>query len=301
MRYNSNGSIDTTFGNNGVVVFGGPAYYSVIAQADGKIMLIGANGGLTMSLYNNDGSLDSNFNNNGIVDSKIGSQYSFTTSQPFAIQADGKVLFGGYASLNNDGTNLDFALTRYNPDGSLDTSFNGAPNIVLIGTSNNDSLTGDTGDDNLGGGLGNDTLNGIIGNDMLQGGGGNDKLAGGAGNDTLQGGTGKDNLTGGAGKDSFLFDTAIKANIDKITDFKPIDDTLTLENQIFTKLTATGVLNADNFVTATAAIDSNDYLIYNKATGALLYDADGNGTGAGVQIALLGMNLALTNADFVII
>ena len=74
-----------------------------------------------------------------------------------------------------------------------------------------------------------------------------------------------------------------------------------MKNQIFTKLTATGVLNADNFVTATAAIDSNDYLIYSKATGALFYDADGNGTGAGIQIALLGMNLALTNADFVII
>ena len=163
------------------------------------------------------------------------------------------------------------------------------------------SLTGNTSDNTLTGNDGKNVLNGAVGRDSLFGGLGNDVLKGGAGNDVLEGGTGKDNLTGGAGKDSFLFDTALKANVDKITDFKPIDDTLTLENQIFTKLTATGVLNADNFVTATAAIDSNDYLIYSKATGALFYDADGNGTGAGIQIALLGMNLALTNADFVII
>ncbi|MFI3121998.1 MAG: hypothetical protein QX203_18685, partial [Methylococcaceae bacterium] len=79
-----------------------------------------------------------------------------------------------------------------------------------------------------------------------------------------------------------------------------IDDTLTLENSIFTNI-ATGALNTDNFVAATTAIDSNDYLVYNKATGALFYDADGSGVGAAVQIAVLGVNLALTNADFVII
>ena len=50
-----------------------------------------------------------------------------------------------------------------------------------------------------------------------------------------------------------------------------------------------------------AAHDLNDYLVYNPATGALSYDADGSGAGAGVQIALLGVNLALTNADFVIV
>jgi Ca2+-binding RTX toxin-like protein len=46
---------------------------------------------------------------------------------------------------------------------------------------------------------------------------------------------------------------------------------------------------------------SNDYLIYKSGTGALLYDADGNGAGTATQIALLGVNLALTNADFVVI
>ena len=50
-----------------------------------------------------------------------------------------------------------------------------------------------------------------------------------------------------------------------------------------------------------AAVDLNDYVIYNATTGALSYDADGNGAGAALQIALLGVNLVLTNADFVII
>ena len=51
----------------------------------------------------------------------------------------------------------------------------------------------------------------------------------------------------------------------------------------------------------TVAADANDYLVYNQATGALFYDADGNGAGAAVQIALLGTHPVLTNADFVVI
>ena len=101
--------------------------------------------------------------------------------------------------------------------------------------------------------------------------------------------------------DIFRFTTAPAANGDTLTDFSVADDTLQLENAVFKKFTATGVLKAANFVKATAAHDLNDYLVYNPATGALSYDADGNGAGAAVQIALVGVNLALTNADFVII
>ncbi len=74
-----------------------------------------------------------------------------------------------------------------------------------------------------------------------------------------------------------------------------------VKNSVFTKLTATGTLNTAYFKIGAAPDDSNDYLIYNSGTGALLYDADGNGAGAGTQIALLGTSLALTYADFVVI
>lgn len=153
-------------------------------------------------------------------------------------------------------------------------------------------------------GTGNGSANTLIGNtanNLLLGNAGKDTLSGGAGNDKLDGGTGNDVLTGGAGLDLFRFTTAPTANKDTLTDFSVADDTIQLENAVFKKFTAPGVLKAANFVKAGAAHDLNDYLVYNPATGALSYDADGSGAGAGVQIALLGVNLALTNADFVII
>jgi Ca2+-binding RTX toxin-like protein len=111
---------------------------------------------------------------------------------------------------------------------------------------------------------------------------------------------GNDTLTGGVGQDTFQLTTVSK---DTITDFSIADDTIQLENTVFSKLTSTGVLNASNFVVGAAAVDSNDYVIYNSATGALFYDADGSGTGVAVQIAVIGAtnHPILTNADFVVI
>ena len=153
-------------------------------------------------------------------------------------------------------------------------------------------LTGNASDNTLTGNEGSNTLNGAVGRDSL---------FGGLGNDVLNGGVGNDALTGGIGKDTFVFNSAIIANVDKITDFKTVDDTLKLENQIFTKLTVTGVLNVGFFVKGSAALDTNDVVIYNPTTGVVTYDSDGSGIGQGVQIAALGVNLSLTNADFVII
>ena len=141
------------------------------------------------------------------------------------------------------------------------------------------------------------------------GGGGNDALYGDAGNDLLRGGAGNDILYGGAGKDLFRFDTTLGTsttpNIDQIKDFSVLDDTIQLENAIFTKFgtTTTGTINAAYFRANTTglAADSNDYIIYETDTGKLFYDSNGNAAGGSVQIALLGINLALTSADFVLI
>ncbi|MDP2902348.1 MAG: calcium-binding protein, partial [Methylovulum sp.] len=163
------------------------------------------------------------------------------------------------------------------------------------------SLTGNDSDNTLTGNDGANALVGAVGRDSLFGGLGDDALNGGSGDDVLEGGVGNNNLTGGTGSDSFVFDAALKASVDNITDFKPIDDTIKLENQIFTKLTVPGVLDASQFVKGQNALDPNDVVIYNPTTGTVTYDSDGSGAGFGIQIAMLGVNLAITNADFSVI
>jgi serralysin len=124
----------------------------------------------------------------------------------------------------------------------------------------------------------------------LSGAGDNDILYGGAGKDTLSGGAGNDRLTGEAGDDCFLFDASLdKGNVDQITDFKSGEDTVQLKKSIFAKLN-TGTLNTANFRASANGLaqDSNDFILYNTSTGALLYDADGNGSGAAaIQFATL--------------
>ncbi len=142
-------------------------------------------------------------------------------------------------------------------------------------------------------GTGNGLANVITGNSAAN------QLNGGSGNDTLDGGLGNNRLTGGNGNDIFKFTT--KNHVDIIADYNVANDTMQLENSIFTALTATGTLPAGQFRIGAQAMDANDFIIYNNTTGALLYDANGNGAGAAVQIATLSAGLGLTNADIVVI
>ena len=156
---------------------------------------------------------------------------------------------------------------------------------------------------------GNNGINTLTGTgfaDTIIGNSGNDILVGGLGNDVLRGGLGKDTMTGGAGLDTFRFETAPSAstNLDTIVDFSLADDTIELENAIFTALTATGALNATSFRSGAGIItaaDANDYLIYNTTTGFLYYDANGSATGAAIQIATFTGKPLLTASDFLII
>ena len=143
-RYNTNGSLDTSFGASvlcpilsnctGIVTtdIGGSSNdsaKSVAIQPDGKIVAVGhaSNSNDTdfaLVRYNAGGSLDTSFNTTGIVIIAIGSGYD--TAWSVAIQPDGKIVVAGSAQI---GGNLDLALVRYNTDGSLDTSF-GANGMV---------------------------------------------------------------------------------------------------------------------------------------------------------------------------
>lgn len=145
-------------------------------------------------------------------------------------------------------------------------------------------------------------INGTSGNDVLKGtSSNNDVIKGGAGNDILNGFGGNDTLTGGSGRDVFVFSTKLgSGNVDKITDFNVVDDTIHLNDVVFTKL-KWGQLASQAFWIGSAAHDRDDRIIYNNKTGDLLYDADGTGSTAAVKFANLSAGLKLTAADFLVI
>jgi VCBS repeat-containing protein len=160
--------------------------------------------------------------------------------------------------------------------------------------------------ENLEGSKYNDILTGDSQNNTIYGLSGNDTLNGGRGDDTLYGGAGKDILYGGSGNDVFVIDSLNKSDTDSILDFSSKDDTIYLDNSIFTSLINEGTLDSNNFVSNKSgiAIDSDDYIIYETDTGKLFYDADGSGDGAAIQIATLyGLSNqnTLTYSDFMVI
>ena len=136
-RYSLNGSLDAGFGTGGLVTtgFGGneSRAFAGAVQADGKVVVAGvASGGPTgadiaLARYNGDGSLDPSFG----VGGKVVTDFAFASTHEaafdLAIQPDGKILVAGGTRLFGPITiNPDnFALARYNPDGSLDPSFDG--------------------------------------------------------------------------------------------------------------------------------------------------------------------------------
>lgn len=158
--------------------------------------------------------------------------------------------------------------------------------------------------ENLAGSKFNDLLTGNDSANLIFGGNGKDTISGGKGADTLVGGNGKDALDGGTGKDFFLFDRSPgTANADTIAGFKPKDDTIALDDAVFTALTAGALPRGAFFSNQTGqAHDRSDRLIYEKDTGQLFYDADGSKAAiARVLIATLDAGLNLKAADFEIV
>jgi Ca2+-binding RTX toxin-like protein len=119
----------------------------------------------------------------------------------------------------------------------------------------------------------------------------------------LNGLLGNDILIGGAGADTFVFSTAASAaNLDRISDFSVADDTIQIENAVFTGL-ATGALAASAFASNLTglATTTSQRIIYESDTGRLYHDADGSGAGARVHFATLTAGLGLTQSDFFIV
>ncbi|WP_165820100.1 cadherin domain-containing protein [Microvirga sp. KLBC 81] len=141
-----------------------------------------------------------------------------------------------------------------------------------------------------------------VASEMAVGTSGRDIFVGGEGADRFYGKLGNDVLKGGLGQDIFVFNTRLAStNIDAIRDFSVRDDTIWLSRSIFTKAGPVGTLSRDAFWTGPTAHNASDRIIYNRETGALSYDADGNGAGRAVKFAQLTAGLNLSSADFVVI
>lgn len=155
-------------------------------------------------------------------------------------------------------------------------------------------------------GTGNALANRMTGNNAangMSGLAGNDVLSGQNGNDRLNGGLGKDTLTGGLGSDIFIFsDTLGVSNIDRITDYNVITDTIQLENAIFRGMPA-GMLAAAAFRANTTGLaqDSSDRFMYETDTGRLYFDIDGVGGAARILFATLNAGLNMTANEFQIV
>jgi uncharacterized delta-60 repeat protein len=134
-RQNPDGTLDTTFGVGGLVTTDFPnraaVISSVVVQPDGKILVAGgafpqftALGKFTLVRYNPDGSLDGSFGSGGIVSSTFPGVGSYAFA--LALQPDGKILAAGTAFLEfftGGNSKTDFAIARYNPDGTPDGTF----------------------------------------------------------------------------------------------------------------------------------------------------------------------------------
>jgi len=145
------------------------------------------------------------------------------------------------------------------------------------------------------------TINGDSDGNSLRGTSGSDLIDGKGGDDTIWAKNGSDILSGGSGEDVFVFDTKPgSTNVDTILDFAPEDDTIRLNDSVFTMLEQSK-LSTGNFVIGEVAKDRDDYIIYNDQTGALSYDADGKGAGAAVQFGVIDNLAKLAASHFVVI
>ena len=153
-------------------------------------------------------------------------------------------------------------------------------NLTLAGTANID-------------GTGTGYANTIIGNS------GANRIDGGGGNDSLYGGLGNDILIGGAGQDGFYFDTAAGAsNWDDLQGFSHAEDSIYLDRDVFTGIGADGQLAAGAFRAGALAVDADDRILYDSATGNIYYDADGVGGADAVLLAHVAGGTTVDNTDF---
>jgi len=159
-RYNTNGTLDTSFNFQFICIIGIPCNgliaidfnggsdraEAMVMQPDGKIVVAGS----ALNGTNNDFGL-ARLYSNGSLDVSFGSPGTGKVTTPFylgqhdqalamVLQSNGKIVLAGSARASSSGFN-DFALARYNADGTLDTSFNTQPFCAIGGTCSGQVVT----------------------------------------------------------------------------------------------------------------------------------------------------------------
>lgn len=130
MRLNEDGSFDNTFSSDGKVntnIGDDDQATTVLIQSDGKIILagisdlVGGTSQFAMVRYNSDGSIDNNFGTAGKVVTPLTNSGGQSICYGGFLQPDGKIVLTGFAQ--DSAADYNFAVVRYNSDGSLDNSF----------------------------------------------------------------------------------------------------------------------------------------------------------------------------------
>ncbi len=129
MRFNTNGSLDTTFNGTGIVIVATPdseAAGPIIILSDGKILIggyrfTGPKANFLLMRFDSNGAVDTSFGTGGATTTSVSSENNYMSAMDR--QSDGKIVAAGSKYI-----------ARYTPDGILDTSFgiNGASNVPTV-------------------------------------------------------------------------------------------------------------------------------------------------------------------------
>ncbi|MDB5433588.1 MAG: Ca2+-binding protein toxin [Caulobacter sp.] len=179
-------------------------------------------------------------------------------------------------------------------------------NVERLDLMGGDNLnaTGNGGDNTLKGNTGDNVLSGLDGKDSMSGGDGADTLIGGAGHDWYQGGAGADTFVlDGIGSTETAGAVSTKSlnsvSSDAITDFISGQDHIQVNLSEFAGVNA-GVLQGQYFTVGTVATADHAQFIFDAAHKALLFDADGTGSGKAVKIADINAGATVAAGDILV-
>ncbi|MBF7142736.1 MULTISPECIES: M10 family metallopeptidase C-terminal domain-containing protein [Pseudomonas] len=184
-RVNADGTLDSSFGEAGKVMFSNnvlsDVHGALAVQGDGKIVLVGSNDShadFQVVRLSADGQYDSSFGANGVA--SIDTQGAYDSARSVTVLNNGKLLIAGVSDMGNGHTidfNSDVGLVRVTPEGQADTSFSSEEELSIDGSNNNDLLQGGDLDE---------ILSGYDGDDVYQGNGGRDRHYDGNGADVFR-------------------------------------------------------------------------------------------------------------------